>query len=62
MIEYSLCCDECGAIIVASKTSAAEARTLGRLMCTAGRHKRRDLCCRCIGPAPSINQQAGDDR
>lgn len=48
MVEYSLCCDRCSRVILASKKSAADARVQARLMCGAGRLAGRDLCCDCI--------------
>lgn len=48
MIEFSLCCDECGAIINASRHSAARARDEARQWCNYSRLKRRDICHECI--------------
>lgn len=48
MIEFTLACDQCGTIIVASKKSAADARLRARLYQSAGRRGHRDLCCDCL--------------
>lgn len=50
MVEFSLCCDECGRVIVASKQSPADARLQGRLFCGAARRGGRDLCTDCASP------------
>jgi|KBSSwiS6_1023812.scaffolds.fasta_scaffold196679_2 hypothetical protein len=47
MIEFTLSCDKCGAIIVSSRKSPADARLMGRLQCSAIRDGSRDLCGRC---------------
>ena len=47
MIDYNLCCDECGRIIDGSKVSAAQVRRQTKRQGLVTRVKGKDICWIC---------------
>lgn len=60
MIDYQLCCDDCGTIIDGGMTSASETRRKARLQNIFRRVRGRELCLSCaelIAPTSTASKE-----